>query len=54
MNDDKRQLRELKREVKKSGNRKRRRFLKDLRANPEDFDYGRHRSDTMNQRKNEK
>jgi hypothetical protein len=51
MNDDKRQIRELKREVKRSGNRKRRRYLKDLSADPSGFDYGHDRSDTMNERK---
>jgi hypothetical protein len=32
MHDDKRQLRKLKREIKKTGNRKRRRYLKDVNA----------------------
>lgn len=50
MNDDKRLLRELKREVKKCGNRKRRRYLKDIDAEPGDFDFGRNRSDVMNER----
>jgi len=49
MNDDKRFLRELKRDLKKTGNRKRRRYLKDLSALPEDFDFGRNRSDVMNE-----
>ena len=49
MNDDKRLLRELKREIKRIGNRKRRRYLKDVSAEPDDFDFGRLRSDTMNQ-----
>jgi hypothetical protein len=40
MDDDKRQLRQLKREVKKAGNRKRRRLLqRDLERNPEDAAY---------------
>lgn len=48
MADDKRQERELKRQIKKAGQRKLRRYLKDLDATPEDFDYGRKRSDVMN------
>jgi hypothetical protein len=37
MNDDKRQTRQLKRDIKKAGNRKRRQQLKrDLARNPED------------------
>lgn len=48
--DDKRLLRQLKRDLKKAGNRKKRRYLKDLEAHPEDFDYGRKRSDVMNER----
>lgn len=50
MNDDKRLLRELKREVKKQGNRKRRRYLKDIHAEADDFDFGRNRSEVMNER----
>jgi len=50
MNDEKRFLRELKRDIKKAGNRKRRRFLKDVSASPEDFDFGRDRTDVMNER----
>ncbi len=49
MNDGKRELRELKRQIKKSGNRKRRRYLKDFDADPAGFDFGRHKSDTMNE-----
>jgi len=49
MRDEKRQLRRLKRDIKKSGNRKRRRYLKDPHANPEDFEFGRNRSDVMNE-----
>ena len=50
MKDDKRFLRELKRDIKKAGNRKRRRFLKDVATAPEDFDFGRNRTDVMNER----
>jgi hypothetical protein len=50
MNDEKRFLRELKRSVKKSGNRKRRRYLKDVAAEPEDFSFGRDRTDVMNEK----
>jgi len=49
MNDEKRFLRRLKRDVKRAGTRKLRRFLKDVDAEPEDFDYGRARSDVMNE-----
>jgi hypothetical protein len=49
MRDDKRLLRRLKRDTKRLGNRKRRRYLKDVDANPQDFDFGRHRSDVMNE-----
>ncbi len=48
MADDKRLLRELKREIKRAGNRKRRRYLKDLNAESGDFDFERDRSDVMN------
>ncbi len=50
MADDKRELRQLKREIKKAGNRQKRRFLKNVEADPDDFDYGRKRSDVMNDR----
>jgi hypothetical protein len=49
MNDDKRFLRKLKRDVKQTGNRKRRRYLKDTNSEPDDFDFGRSRSDVMNE-----
>lgn len=49
MKDDKRFLRQLKREIKRSGNRRRRRYLKDVEADPDDFDFGRDRSDVMNE-----
>jgi hypothetical protein len=54
MDREKRQLRELKRTLKKAGNRHRRRQLqRDLASNPEDAahseaDVGRNRSDTFN------
>lgn len=50
MNDDKRFLRKLKRQIKKTGNRKRRRYLKNLDAAPDDFELGRDRTDVMNER----
>ena len=50
MHDDKRQLRKLKREIKKTGNRKRRRYLKDVHAPADDFSLGRNRTDVMNER----
>ena len=49
MTDDKRFLRKLKRDVKRTGNKKRRRYLKDLSAAPDDFDFGRARTDVMNE-----
>lgn len=54
MNDDKRRHRQLKRDVKKAGNRKRRRHLdRDLARDPEhahesEFDFGRHSSEVFN------
>ena len=50
MHDDKRALRKLKRQIKKAGNRKRRRFLKDVEAAADEFDLGRDRTDVMNER----
>jgi hypothetical protein len=41
--DDKRFLRKLKRDIKRSGNRKRRRYLKDIATDPGDFRFGRER-----------
>lgn len=46
--DEKRRLREEKRELKKSGARRLRRHLKDPSSDPDDFDYGRKRSEVMN------
>jgi len=51
MSDDKRFLRRLKRQIKQAGNRKLRRYLKDVDADANDFDYGRNRSDVMNEPK---
>jgi len=56
MDKDKRRMRQLKRDVKKAGNRKLRNHLKrQLVDNPEeaahaaeDFDYGNHSSETLN------
>ena len=50
MKDEKRFLRELKRTIKKTGNRKRRRYLKDVTADSEEFTFGRDRSDVMNEK----
>ena len=50
MQDEKRFLRELKRTIKKAGNRKRRRYLKDIAAAADDFSFGRDRTDVMNER----
>jgi hypothetical protein len=52
--DQKRELRKLKRDVKRAGNKRRRRYLKrDLAENPEDaphteFEFGRDSSATLN------
>jgi hypothetical protein len=54
MDKDKRQLRKLKRDIKRAGNKRRRQFLKrDLAENPEDaahseFDFGRTSSTGLN------
>jgi hypothetical protein len=50
MHDDKRFLRKLKRQIKRTGNRKRRRHLKNIDAVPGEFDLGRDRTDVMNER----
>lgn len=50
MSDDKRLLRQLKRSIKQSGNRKRRRFLKDVSADPDAFDLGDDSSAFINER----
>ena len=54
MSNEKRFLRTLKRDIKRTGNRKRRRFLKNTDASPEDFDLGRDRTDVMNEQPREK
>ena len=54
MRNEKRFLRNLKRDIKRTGNRKRRRFLKNIDAAVEDFDFGRARTDVMNERPREK
>ena len=51
MSDDKRLLRKLKRQIKQTGNRKRRRHLKKISANADVFDYGSDRSNVMNEPK---
>jgi hypothetical protein len=54
MDPQKRELRKLKRDVKRAGNKRRRQYLKrDLRENPEDaphseYDFGRNSSETLN------
>ena len=50
MHDEKRFLRNLKRQIKRAGNRKRRRYLKDVDAPADEFDLGRDRTDVMNER----
>ena len=47
--DEKRRMRKLKRELKQAGNKRRRRFLKNVAADPDEFDFGRERSEVMNQ-----
>jgi len=54
MRNEKRFLRTLKRDIKRTGNRKRRRFLKNIDASPDDFVLGRDRTDVMNERPREK
>lgn len=49
MNDDKRYLRRLKREIKRAGNKKRRQYLKNVDAEPDEFDFGRDNSAAMNE-----
>lgn len=46
--DEKRLYREIKRDVKRLGNKKRRRFLKDLDADPADFQFGNDASSELN------
>ena len=54
MRNEKRFLRTLKRDIKRTGNRKRRRFLKNIDVSPKDCDLGRDRTDVMNERPREK
>lgn len=49
MQDDKRRERQFKREIKRRGSRRRRRFLKDLVNEPDDFDFGAEQSRVFNQ-----
>lgn len=51
MSDDKRLLRQLKRSIKQSGNRKRRRYLKNVFAEADDFTLGDDSSAFMNERR---
>lgn len=51
MRDDKRLLRQIKRDIKRAGNRKRRRHLKDVTAEADDFSYGRKQSEVMNEKR---
>ena len=51
MRDDKRRLRQLKRDIKKQGNWKRRRFYKDISAEADDFDFGFDSSRLLNEQR---
>jgi len=59
MDPDKRQLRKLKRDIKRAGNKRRRQHLKrELAENPEEapfseFDFGSDSSDTLNRLDND-
>lgn len=46
--DEKRFYRELKRDLKRRGNRQRRRFLKNVDAEPADFEFGSSSSARLN------
>jgi hypothetical protein len=54
MDQDKRQLRKLKRDIKRAGSKRRRQYLKrELHQNPEEaphteYDFGRNSSETLN------
>jgi hypothetical protein len=50
MRDEKRFFRELKREIKRLGNRKRRRYLQNVENQADDFDFGRGCSEVMNKK----
>ncbi len=54
MHDDKRRLRQLKRDIKKQGNRKRRRFYKDVSAAVDDFDFGLDSSRLLNEQRTQR
>ncbi|MFZ5830200.1 MAG: hypothetical protein ACOY3P_08930 [Planctomycetota bacterium] len=49
MHDNKRQLRKLKADIKRAGNRKRRRYLKDVGADAGEFRFRRDNSEAMNE-----
>jgi len=53
MHDDKRRLRRLKREIKKQGNRKRRRFFKDVTKSADQFEFGLDSSGFLNEQTRE-
>ena len=53
MSDDKRLIRRLKRGVKKIGNRKRRKHLKDLESDPRGFEFRWDSSKIWNEKKND-
>jgi len=46
--DEKRLYREIKRDVKRQGNKRRRRFLKNLEADPNEFEFGTDASSMLN------
>ena len=54
MHDDKRGLRQLKRDIKKQGNRKRRRFYKDVSAAVDNFDFGFDSSRLLNEQRTQR
>lgn len=47
MHDEKRFIRKLRKQIKQAGNRKRRRYLKQIDREPGDFSYGRMRVDLL-------
>ena len=51
MHDDKRRLRQLKRDIKKQGNRKWRRFYTDISAAVDDFAFGFDSSRLLNEQR---
>jgi hypothetical protein len=54
MHDDKRRLRQLKRDIKKQGNRKRRRFYKDVTVAVDNFDFGLDSSRLLNEQRTQR